>query len=82
MPGLFSTVTGAVIRDLHLLGADIQVETDAHCFLGGLAGYIQDAEITGCSVDGYLSLYGANVMSGVGGSPGSAPALSGTALPG
>lgn len=65
--GLFSTVTGAVIRDLHLLGADIQVETDAHCFLGGLAGYIQDAEITGCSVDGCLSLYGANVMSGVGG---------------
>ena len=48
--GLFSTLIDAEVKDLTLQGVDIDVESDRHCFVGGIAGFIRGAEITGCSV--------------------------------
>lgn len=65
--GLFSVVRGAEIRDLHLVNADIRIETDRDCFLGAIAGYASDTVLTGCSVSmrGMLTL--SSVDAGVGG---------------
>ena len=37
--GLFSTVENATIRDVNLVNAVVDIETDQHCFIGALAGY-------------------------------------------
>lgn len=65
--GLFSVVKDAVIQDLTVLGADVSIETDEHCYAAILAGYIENAQITGCKVTGRVRLYTTNVMVGVGG---------------
>ena len=55
--GFFSTLTGAKVSNLTLQGVDIDITTEEHCFLGGIAGYIKDAEIENCSVlDARLSM--------------------------
>ncbi|MBR5731729.1 MAG: hypothetical protein IKX89_07260, partial [Firmicutes bacterium] len=48
--GLFSVLEGAEVRDLTLRGLDIEVESGSHCFAGGLAGYIMNSKVTGCSI--------------------------------
>ena len=74
--GLFSVLKGAVIRDLTLRGADIHVETQEHCFIGALAGMMENTTLTNCTVlDTQLMLTaareslvdGKSFMAGVGG---------------
>lgn len=65
--GLFSVVEGAQIRDLTILGADVEIETDEHCFAAILAGYMKDTTLENCSVEGRVHLYTTNKMVGVGG---------------
>lgn len=48
--GFFSTLIGAKVSGLTLQGVDIALECREHCFLGGIAGYIKDSEITNCAV--------------------------------
>lgn len=67
LAGLFSAVTGGEIRDLNILGADLQVTSQDHCFAGILAGAIADTTIRNCSVSGRAGLYTTGVMVGLGG---------------
>lgn len=48
--GLFSVLTDALVTDLTIRGADICVESQIHCFAGGIAGYVKNSEISNCSV--------------------------------
>ena len=54
--GLFSVAENARIHDISLTGVYIAVETGENCFLGGIAGYAADCELTGCSVSGRMQL--------------------------
>ena len=65
--GLFSVVEGAQIRDLTILGADVEIETDEHCFAAILAGYMKDTTLENCWIEGRVHLYTTNKMVGVGG---------------
>ncbi len=48
--GLFSTLIDARIEGLTLRGVDIDVASDTHCFVGAIAGYIRNSEISDCRV--------------------------------
>lgn len=65
--GLFSVVSDAEIRDLRLIGADVQITTDRDCFAATLAGYAAFSTFTNCMVEtrGHLTLTATNV--GIGG---------------
>ncbi len=65
--GLFSVLEEAELRDLHLKGVDVELETDSHCFAAALAGYIDHSSLVGCSVEGRVAMTGSAVMVGVGG---------------
>ena len=65
--GLFSVLEGAELRDVHLKGAYVSVETEAHCFAAALAGYMDHSSLSGCSVEGRVDMVGHAVMVGVGG---------------
>ncbi|MCF0135458.1 MAG: Ig-like domain-containing protein [Lachnospiraceae bacterium] len=66
--GLFSTLKGAEVADLQLLGLNVSIVTDEHCFIGGIAGFMEDSVIAGCSVtDARLDLTTGGVMVGIGG---------------
>ena len=65
--GLFSTVENAAIRDLGLVNAVVDIETDHHCFVGTLAGYAKDSTVSGCTVDARNHLTITSVNAGVGG---------------
>ena len=65
--GLFSSAVDAEIRDLHILGADIQVETEGNCYAAILAGYLMHSKIEDCSVDGRVRLVHSNRVAGAGG---------------
>ena len=55
--GLFSTLIGARVENLTLRGVDIRIQSGEHCFVGGLTGYMKNAEIVNCSVlDARISL--------------------------
>ena len=65
--GLFSVMTDATIRDLHLQNCTVRVETDRHCFLGSIAGYAARTTFSGCSVTCRNHLTVSSVNAGVGG---------------
>ena len=55
--GLFSLLIGAEVRDLTIRGVDIDVKSESHCFIGALAGYIKNTEITNVNIlDARLTL--------------------------
>ena len=65
--GLFSVLEGAEVRDLHLKGVDVELETDEHCFAAALAGCLDHSSLVGCSVEGRVAMSSSAVMVGVGG---------------
>ncbi len=65
--GLFDELSGGCVSNLNLVNLRIGVETDQPCFIGGIAGYMEDASIQNCSVQGNLTLYAHDRMFGVGG---------------
>ena len=65
--GFFDEMEGARVRDLNLVNLRIDVETDLPCFIGGMAGYMEDSSITNCAVQGILQLRAHDRMFGVGG---------------
>lgn len=65
--GLFSVLSDAKILDLHLVNAVADIETDRHCFIGTLAGFAQNSEITGCSVQARHHLTVSSINAGIGG---------------
>ena len=65
--GLFSVLENAELRDVHLKGAFVELESSQHCFAALLAGYFDHSSVTNCSVEGRVYLTGKAVMVGVGG---------------
>ena len=65
--GLFSTLDRAKVHDLKLIGALVDVETDTHCFIALLAGYMIDCTISDCTVRGRVNMVSSGVMVGTGG---------------
>ena len=64
---LFSYVYAATISNLTLLNVQIDASTDQPAFAAGIAGAIEDATITNCSVSGRIRLSGLSRQCGVGG---------------
>lgn len=65
--GLFSVLEDARIQDLHLVGAELEIDAQEHCFVGLLAGYMFNTDIQGCSVQGRARLNNYAVQTGIGG---------------
>lgn len=65
--GLFDEMEGAQIRNLNLVNLRVDVETDLPCFIGGIAGYMENSSIEDCAVQGILQLKAHDRMFGVGG---------------
>ncbi len=65
--GLFGTLVDATVKNLKLLNVRARVDIDEPCFIGGLAGYAENATITDCTVVGTLELRAFDRMFGVGG---------------
>lgn len=63
----FSRTKNAVIQDLHLLGADVNITTGGNCFASGLVGYAENVTISGCSVSGRVCLDMSDTICGVAG---------------
>lgn len=65
--GLFSVVRDARIYDLNLVNAVIDIETGHHCFIGTIAGFAQNSDFSGCSVQARNHLTMSAVNAGIGG---------------
>jgi hypothetical protein len=65
--GLFGTLVNAEVKNLKLLNVRALVNIDEPCFVGGLAGYAENATITDCTIVGTLELRAFDRMFGVGG---------------
>lgn len=66
--GLFSVLEGASVKDLTLLGPVVEIETEENCFIGTIAGYSADANVSGCRIEAArLSLTQCAYQCGVGG---------------
>lgn len=67
LAGFFSSVNDAVIENLTLMGVDLAITSEDHCFAGLLAGHMMNSQIKNCRIEGRGSLYSTNVMEGIGG---------------
>ena len=65
--GFFGTLSGATVTDLKLINVRAVVEMDCPVFLAGMAGYMEDSTVSGCTVTGTLELRAHDRMFGVGG---------------
>ena len=65
--GMFDVIEDAEVRNLTLSGVNIDIASDAPCFIGSVAGYMGNSKILNCSVEGTLKLKAHDRMFGVGG---------------
>lgn len=65
--GLFDVFRDGKISNLSILGMNATVNSDVPCFVGGFAGYMENATISGCSISATLELQAHDRMFGVGG---------------
>ena len=65
--GMFDVIEHAEVRNLTLSGVNIDIASDAPCFIGSVAGYMGNSKILNCSVEGTLKLKAHDRMFGVGG---------------
>lgn len=65
--GLFSVLKDATVKNLTLKNARIYADTDENAFAALLAGYVENAVIEGCTLDGRVELRSGGAMVGVGG---------------
>ncbi len=65
--GLFSSLVGAKVLNLKVLGLEVSLDTSEPTFIGGIAGYMENSEITDCSLYGKITLYTSGAAFGVGG---------------
>lgn len=65
--GFFGTLEGAVVRNVRLLGVEVDAVTDEPTFVGCLCGYMDNATIENCMVVGEASLATSGACFGVGG---------------
>ena len=66
--GMFSVLNGATVKNLTLLGPDVEIRTEENCFVGLVAGFGVNARIENCTVEaGYAMLTQSAYQCGVGG---------------
>lgn len=65
--GFFGTLRGATVSNLKILGANIDVNTEKACFIGGIAGFMDNSHIIGCEMQGQVKLTTTGPSFGVGG---------------
>ena len=65
--GMFSVLKNATVKNLTLKNARIHVKSDEDCFAALLAGYVENAVIEDCVLDGSVELHSGGTMVGVGG---------------
>lgn len=65
--GLFNVMENATVKDLKLLGVDIDITLADNIYIGAIAGYMADSTIENCTVEGQLWLTAACKSFGVGG---------------
>lgn len=65
--GLFGVLRDASVKSLNLVNVRALLESDAPCFLGGIAGAMYNSTVTDSSVSGCLELRAHDRMFGVGG---------------
>ena len=65
--GLFSVLENATVRNLKLVGANVSVENQTHCFAAILAGYVDRSRVSEVSVHGRVRMNSSSVMVGVAG---------------
>lgn len=65
--GLFSALRGATVRNLRIVGAQVQPECESHCFAAVLAGWSDQTLVQNVSVHGRVSLISYGIMAGTGG---------------
>ena len=65
--GFFGVLRDSEVKNLRLINVRAEVEADAPCFLGGIAGAMYDSVLTDCYVSGVLELRAFDRMFGVGG---------------
>ena len=65
--GFFSVLKDATVKNLTLKNARIYADTDENCFAALLAGYVENAVIDSCVIDGVVELHSNSIMVGVGG---------------
>lgn len=64
---LFSVANDAVIKNLSLLGVNVDITSDEDCFCAMLAGYAVNTLIENCTLEGRVRLYAGGTNVGVGG---------------
>ena len=65
--GFFGTLQDAQVKNLTLMGLNALVVSEEPCFLGGIAGYMDNSSITNCTVSGTLELRAHDRIFGVAG---------------
>ncbi len=66
--GLFSVTTNAVIKNLSILNADVDIETEENCFASALVGYSENSTIENCTIlSSRVKLTTPSIMCGVAG---------------
>lgn len=65
--GFFGCLENAEILNLKLLGINIDINTAAPCFAGAVAGYMDNSTISGCDIEGRISITTTGKSFGVGG---------------
>ena len=68
--GFFGITENAEIRNLSLLGIDVDIAAEGECFAGTIAGYTSGSIVENCTVKGRVSLSVTGKMFGVGGAIG------------
>ena len=68
--GFFSVLTGAEVKNLRLVNLRGSISSDEPCFLGGMAGYMENSTVSGCEISGCLELRAHDRMFGIGGAVG------------
>ena len=68
--GLFSILRNATVRNLRIIGARVEIESEGDCFAAILAGACDHSTVENVSVQGASRLISHGVMAGVGGMAG------------
>lgn len=65
--GLFGALENASVKNLSLVGIDVNVSKDSPCFVGTIAGFAEGSTIDNCYIEGQARLDANSKMFGVGG---------------
>lgn len=65
--GFFASLSGATVKNLSLWNVRSVLEGDCPLFLGGIAGYMENSTLSGCTITGCLELRAHDRMFGLGG---------------